>query len=223
MSAAYPSSVLSWTSRVNSQTAFAADPNTLAAEIDAIEKYVGVNPQIESSARTGATKNFSTLSARVSDAMLQNGHPYVEVARTSNYKIYHNTKGTTHTTQNYYNITRTNWPNYVSPGGVITIRDAGIWLINVYQVWDYAQHGWVEHILYGNGQMRDSVYNYSMFPGSGSNAYGERAINKYGNTESTFVGRLSAGTKITVTSGNFTNKSPLQMIEMSLSCYFLRP
>lgn len=220
MSAAYPASLLNWTARINSQTVFAADPNTLAAEIDAIQQYVGTNPHIESSALSGATKTFTSLSARVSQVMLQSGHPYVEL-NASNQKVYYQ-NNSTHVQKNSYNVV-SNWPNYISAGNIV-IKDAGIWLINARETWDYAASGWVQHILYGGtSQLRRSVFNYSMFPSGGSNAYGERFINQFGMTETTFVGRLGAGTVISVGSGNYTNRNPLLIENMTLSAYFLRP
>jgi hypothetical protein len=220
VSAAYPASLLNWTQRLNSQTVQAADPNTLAAEIDAVEQFVGTNPHIESSALTGATKTFTNLSARVSATMLQSGHPYIELGQSAE-KVYHSTNGT-HVQKNTYNVT-SSWPNYISAGNIV-IKDAGIWIVNANQVWDSAAAGWVMHILYaGSAQLRRSIFSYDQFPKGGSNSYGERFINQYGMTETTYVGRLSAGTVISVSSGNYTNRNPLLIESMSLSAYFLRP
>jgi hypothetical protein len=223
VTAAYPASILSWTQRVNSQTVWAADPNTLAAEIDAVEQYVGINPQIESSALTAATKTFSSMSARLSDAMLQRGHPYVSINRTSNWNVYHNSSGT-HTTQNAFNNTVSGWGNYVGSGGSITIRDTGVWFIEAGQRWQYATSGWVMQELYAGGSVLDrDIFSYSQFPQSGSNVYGERFLYYDGYNKTTFLGRLTAGTSIHVASGNFTNLSPLQVQSMYLSLYYLRP
>lgn len=222
MAASYPASVLAWTSRINSQTVQAADPNALAAEIDAIETYVGVNPHVESQARTGATKTFASLSARVSDAMLQNGHPYVEVYRSGAWSVYHSSSGS-HVSKIPFNAAKSSWPNYFSAPNV-TIKDAGVWYIKGHVVWQYATAGWVQAVLYdGSGQIDRSVFNYSMFPRSGSNSYGERFINQFGHTDVSYFGKLSAGSVISVSAGNYTNRNPLPIVSASLSMYFIRP
>lgn len=223
MAAAYPASLLSWTQRVNSQTVYAADPNTLAAEIDAVEQFVGINPQNEASALTGATASFSTLSQRVSAAMLQSGHPYIEVSNSANYNIWHSVNGN-HLGNVGFHTTNSNWPNYIGSSGNVTIQDSGIWLINVHLVWAYASSGWVTHSLFkGSTGLRSSFFNYSMFPASGSNTYGERNLNGSGATETTFLGRLPAGTVVSVAAGNFTNVNPLPITGGSMSLYFVRP
>lgn len=223
MPAAYPASLLSWTQRVNSQTVFAADPNTLAAEIDAVEQYVGTNPQNESSALTGATSTFASLSQRVSAAMLQTGHPYVEISNSTNFQIWHSTT-TGHTGNVGFHTTNSNWPGYIGSSGNVTVQDSGIWLVNVHLQWQYAASGWVEHVLYkGSTELRRAFFSYDMFPASGSNTYGERYLNGNGATETSFLGRLSAGTVVSVAAGNFTNVNPLSITEGSMSLYFVRP
>lgn len=222
MSAAYPAALLNWTARVNSQTVFAADPNTLAAEIDAVEQFVGVNPHIESAALGGGTKTFSNMSARLSDAMLQKGHPYVSIARTTEWNVAHSS-ATGHVIKNPFNTVVSPWTNYVGSGGNINIQDSGVWLIKAWQRWDYAQSGWVMMELYSGGAVLDrDVFSYSQFPQSGSNAYGERFLGLNGHTDVSYLGRLSAGQVISVASGNFSSSNPLGVNQMSLSLYYLR-
>lgn len=221
MSAAYPNALFNWTARVNGNTVQAADPNTLATEIDAVEQYVGVNPHIEPAPLTGATSQFASLSARTSQAMLQSGHPYVQLNLSSQSIAY--SSAATHTTQVNFNI-QSSWPNYVMTGGSLIIQDAGVWLINVRLVWDYAASGWVQHTMnLGSGIQRRSVFNYSGFPSSGTNTYGERFSNQYGFTETTFMSRLSSGAAVNVAAGNYTNRNPLLIEGASLSAYYLRP
>lgn len=227
MAAAYPKSLLNWTNRLNSQTVFAADPNTLAAEIDAIETAIGVMPMNEPLPLTNAVATYPTMSARLTAAYLQSGHPYVE-ASSAGFNLPH-VNGGTGLQFNPGFPTRptgppgTVYPAYFGVSGNITIQDTGVWLINAHQVWDYAGQGWVQHVLYvGGAQVRRSVFNYSMFPSSGSNSYGERFINQYGHTETTWLGRVNAGTLVRVASGNYTNRSPLKVESVSLSAYFLR-
>jgi len=155
--------------------------------------------------------------------MLQNGHPYVEVGRSTPFNIYHSNTGT-HMGKVGYTTTLTNWPGMVTGGGNITIKDAGIWLVNARLIWDYAGSGWVQQALYVNASLvRRDVFSYSQFAQSGSNTYGERFINQFGHTETTFMGRLGAGSVVSISAGNYTNRNPLPIENLSLSCYFLRP
>lgn len=223
MSAAYPASVLAWTNRINSQTVFAADPNALAAEIDAIETIVGTNPQIESAALSGSTRNFATLSARVSSAMLQNGHPYIQIQRANPWAVSHS-NSTTHVTQNPYNIVSSTQGNFTLSNGVVNIQNTGVWLIDAEQRWDYAASGWVMQELYSGGTvLRRNVFSYSQFPSSGSNTYGERFLGLNGHTQTTYLGRLTQGTVISVASGNYTSSNPINVNSMTLTLYYLRP
>lgn len=226
--AAYPKSLLNWTSRLDSQTVFAADPNTLAAEIDAVETAIGVMPMNEPSPLTNSVSQFATMSARLSAAYLQSGHPYIEVS-AGTFNLSH-VSGGTGLQFNPGFPTRpvgppgTVYPAYLGVSGNVTIQDTGVWLINAHQVWDYATTGWTQHVLYvGGAQVRRSIFNYNTFPSGGSNSFGERFINQYGHTETTWLGRVNAGTIVRVASGNYTNRSPLPVISTSLSAYFLRP
>lgn len=225
MSAAYPKSLLNWTARLNSQTVFAADPNTLAAEIDAIESAVGTMPMNEPSPLTNAVSTFSSMSQRLSAAYLQSGHPYAEISRSA-FPVPHSAV----LTFNPGNPTRPTgppgvfYPAYISTAGYIQVQDTGVWMVNSNQVWDYATSGWVQNVLYvGGAQVRRAVFDYSMFPTSGSNSFGERFINQYGMTSMTWLGRINAGTLVRVASGNYTNRNPLLVESYSLSAYFLRP
>lgn len=223
MTAAYPTSLLSWTQRVNGATVWAADPNTLAAEIDAVEQFVGLNPQNESQALTGGTKTFASMSARVSDAMLQRGHPYIQLSRTTNWNVFHTTSAL-HTTQAPFGTVNSAWPGYSVIGGAVTIKDTGVWLINVTQRWQYASSGWVMTDIYLGGNIAErNIFSYDQFPASGSNAYGERFLNLDGYTNATVMTRINAGTVVSVGSGNFTNLNPLQVHSMAMSLYYLRP
>lgn len=225
MTAAYPTSLLSWTQRVNGATVWAADPNALAAEIDAVEQFVGLNPQTESQALTGATKNFSSMSARLSDAMLQRGHPYIELARNTDWNIGYSTNSSNgYVADNPYGTVNSAWPGYSASGGHVYIKDAGVWLISASQVWEYASSGWVLMALKeGSSNLRKTIFSYSQFPASGSNAHGERFQGQTGYTEATFVGRLPAGAVIGVASGNYTNLNPIAVKSMNLYMYWLRP
>jgi hypothetical protein len=223
MAAAYPNSLLNWTARVNSQTVQAADPNTLAAEIDAIESAIGTNPQNEPSPLTNSVVSYANLSQRVSAAYLQSGHPYIGISGSFNVSHSASLVFNPGTPTRPTGPPGTVYPAYVGVSGNITIQDSGLWLINANQSWDYAQSGWVQHVLYVAGaQVRRSVFSYDQFPSGGSNSFGERFINQYGMTETTYLGRINAGSVVRVASGNYTNRSPILVESATLTAYYLR-
>lgn len=222
MAAVYPGAIVSWTQRINGETVWAADPNALAAEVTAIETYLGGNPQIEHASIAGSVKTFNTTSERISAAMLQNGHPFVEISRSDNWGVLHSTNAT-HTGQNPFNTVTASWPNYTN-AGTIVIQDTGFWVVNATQRWAPASSGWVMMNVLSNGSvLRRDIFSYSQFPSSGSNTYGERFLNQEGFTDSTYLGRLVKGTVLSVASGNFTNVNPLNVHSMNLSAYYIRP
>lgn len=73
MAATYPSSVVTFSTKVdNVTTVYAADPNTIQDEVRAIEQYLGTNPHISGSMASGsytATPNttFDTVSDRIAN------------------------------------------------------------------------------------------------------------------------------------------------------------
>lgn len=226
MAAAYPQALFSWTNRVNGQTVYAADPNELAAEIDATEAILGTNPQNEQNPFTNSIAKYATVSARLSAANGQTTHPYVTMV-SKNFKVAH------HAFPGVWNPGSTSkptgapgtvYPAYYGTGGNLTIQDAGLWLIEFNQIWLNASSGWVMTDLYvGSGIVSRNVFSYDQFPKSGSNAYGEKFEGLDGHTHNSFLGTIGKGTVVRVMSQNATPTSPLTVAFANMNAYFLRP
>lgn len=74
--AVYPRGFFSWLNRVDNQDVdYAEDPNSLAAEIIAVETTLGVNPQVEARPPLGNAQAYDTMSDRVSANMLGLSRP----------------------------------------------------------------------------------------------------------------------------------------------------
>jgi len=225
MAAAYPQALFSWTNRVNGQTVYAADPNELAAEVDAIESTLGTNAENEPAPLTNAVSKYATVSARISAAGLQTGHPYVTMV-SKNFKVSHSLTPPFNpgATSKPTGAPGTVYPAYYGTGGNLTIQDAGLWHIEVNQIWLNAPSGWVMTDLYvGSGVVSRDVFSYDQFPKSGSNAYGEKFVNLSGHTHNSYMGVIGKGTVVRVASQNCTPTSPLTVSFSNLTAYFLRP
>jgi hypothetical protein len=241
MMASYPTAVFSGVHSTNGETIYAADPNTISSELSEVEAILGLNPQIESQPVTGAPVNYGTLSSRVSAAMRNTTHPYVDLQLTkpgnaSNaFTVGHFTNGQSGT----LDYAKFNPPygiayqppyanaltSYVT-SGYITIRDTGLWYVDVSQVWQAMEtpQGYVKIFLNIDGNLvRESIFNYGQFQTGGSNAYGETYANQNGYTHTSFLGVIKAGATVRVMSGNSTPIDHINVLSSTLRAYMLRP
>jgi hypothetical protein len=239
--ASFPTSVFGGVNSTNGETIYAADPNTISAELSEVETIVGINPHIESQPVTGAPVNYGTLSSRVSAAMRNTTHPYVDLQLTqprgsSNaFTVGHFANGQSGTiTYAKYNPPYgiAYQPPYANAltsyvtSGYITIRDTGLWMIDVSQVWQAmgTPSGYVKIFLnIGGNIVRESVFNYGQFQTGGSNAYGETYANQNGYTHVSFMGVIKAGQTVRVMSGNSTPIDQIHVHSSTLRAYMLRP
>lgn len=158
----YPAGVLPWTDKIdNSDIDFANNVNTLAAEIESIENTIGTNPEIEQAPPTGLPVNYSSLSARVSDAMSNAQLPYCRLF-TTDFKVDNISAGLRVLFQpstdpyNCYN------------GNDITIPVQGWWFITSKVHWGWWSNGYSHQSLALNGSsgiLDEAILNWE-FPGN---------------------------------------------------------
>lgn len=238
----YPNAVFGGVNATNGETIYAADPNTLASEIAAVESTVGLNPQIESQPISGSPVSYSSLSARVSAAMRGDTHPYVDLfnvrATSSTYAFTVGHKLATDSNSIDYAVYNPPYsiayqPPYANAttayvnSGYITIRDTGLWYIEANQVWDAmsSPQGYVKLFLeIGHGNLvRQDLFNYGQFPTGGSNTFGETYAFQNGYTHVEFMGVITAGTTVRCLSGNSTPINPFGVKSSTLRAYMIRP
>lgn len=212
----FPKALSSWTDRINNvDTVWAADPNSLAAEIISIESTLGTMPQVESGTPTGGPVTYSNVSTRINAAMLQSAHPYVELY-ASNFKVGHgswnggsfNTYKVVEDTFKYFN------------GSDITVQAAGVYIIDAYQTWDYYTSGYVAlNLAINNTFARGDLWKWD-FPTSGPSysTYNGR----WATTSFTWMGALAKGERIRIASENGTSKNPYTIVNSTLRMYYLR-
>lgn len=67
----YPKGVVPWTPRKDLvNIVYALDPNTLAAEIGAVETTLGIMPHVETAPPVGSAITYATVSARIHDVQM---------------------------------------------------------------------------------------------------------------------------------------------------------
>lgn len=82
--AVYPKGIVPWLPRVDlKDIVYAKDPNTLAAEIGAIENTLGTMPHVETAPPYGPPITYATVAARIHDVLMGNQEPVVTVSNPS--------------------------------------------------------------------------------------------------------------------------------------------
>jgi hypothetical protein len=211
----YPKALSGWTDRINNvDIVWAADPNTLAAEIISIESTVGTMPMVEPNPPVGKPLTFSSVSARISD--VQNGYhlPYVELI-ASNFRVGYGS---------YFNGV----PNVYQPlvddfnyfnGSDISIGANGIYVIDVFQVWQPWVSGYVNiHLTINNNLARTATWSWDSVPTNGPISWQNRTA----NAGIAWMGPLQYGDRVRVVSENGTNWQQYGVNYSSFRAQFIR-
>jgi hypothetical protein len=200
--AVYPNSVFPWTARRNNlDVVWAADPNQLAAEVQAIESIVGTNPNVETSPPTGNALNYNTMSQRLTDANNNAELPYSLLSNNNGFFI-----GAGQIIINTY--ASNNDPYGIWNGSDGTIPCNGWWTISAEQKWN--QHGnnfrgGNVQILLLNGQLLESdIWNWDTFFGVPNEGYNQNVLASNGLTHVFWQGALHKGDRIQSQSINNT-------------------
>jgi hypothetical protein len=216
--AIFPNSILSWTNRVDQvNVIWANDPNTLAAEIIAIENTLGVTPQVEENPYAGNPITYNSVGARISDVLAGNQMPYCSVS-VSQDAVYNNQGpgtffGHVNTFQKIYD------PFGFYNGSDITIQASGLYLITGSQQWGWHDSGYLRHSLYCGGVWFAGMrwdWNFADF----GPAFYEPS--RPANTSFTWLGPLAAGTRVQVISENGTSFNPFPISNSWMRLYCLR-
>lgn len=218
---AYPKSIDSWTNRINgTDVVWAADPNSLAAEIIAIEQALGTVPNVESKPPVGTPVTYSNVNARISDTMLRNQAPYVTMRSGG---FYLNGQGPTQT--QFVNHREQQYDPYGYFNGTdITTQASGLYMIDVMTIWNYYASGYCATTL--NIRGLDVIYDCWRwdFPTTGPVAlqwnlpYYERG----GLTHISWMTPLKQGDRVRVKVENGTPKNPIGVHSSYLTMHYLR-
>lgn len=156
----YPNGVFAWTDRVDQEDIDAAgDINSIAAEVISLESIIGTSPEIETNPPTGLPIDYSTVSARISDAMVNNQLPIGELI--SNSMIVRNNN------LGQLNNYKASYDPYKMFNGVdLTIPANGWFSVSASQLWSGWDDGYSYMSLYLNGKPVDGNLLNWEFPGN---------------------------------------------------------
>ena len=224
MQSVYPKSIVSWTDRINGEIIWAADPNSIAAEVVALENAIGVNPSVESNPPFGPPQQYSSLSSRVSAAMLQTEHPFISL-ELDNFRI---------NWQQSHGLNAVDFMQFHPPfrvrhddwhyfdGTCMTVRAAGLYLVIQNQQWEYRPSGWCRcHCRINDDVRRQCVWNFDQFP-QGNNRFGQTYNGEFGYTDTIHFEILDKDDIVRLTLGNATDVDDLLCMESTFEAYYLR-
>lgn len=214
----FPKAVVPWTDRIDEiNTVWANDPNSLAAEVIAVESTLGVMPQVEKSPYTGNPVTYGTVDARVSDVLAGTLQPYCSLT-VNDFKVYNNQGAGTGYGQ-YVRYGKNYDPYSYYNGSDITIRATGLYIVNGWQSWEWHNSGFLHHSLFINGVWNAGDMWQWNFTGTGPQAY---TNNRFATTNFCWVGVIPAGQRLRVVAENGTNKNPYSVANSWLRLYCLR-
>lgn len=234
--AIYPNSIFPWTDRQNNiDVVWAADPNELADEIQAIEAAIGTNPNVETSPPTGGSVTYQTLSSRVSDAQNNALLPYAHL-QGGNFFI-----GAGQTIINTYNKNIDPYNMWNGTDGTIPCN--GWWFISAEQKWNQQGnnfYGGNAQFLMLNGNVIESdIWNWDAqfatfgFPvefgiatvtpsEGGTRQFAAAILGANGFTHVFWQGLLKAGDRIQSMSINNTFCPGISVTSVHLKMYCAR-
>lgn len=211
----YPNGILPWVNRIDQQnTVFAADPNTLAADLIAVESTLGTNPQVELAPPVGVQVVYPNVSARIHDVQLGNQLPVVSLYNPA-YNVPHSNT----------NPILVNYNALIDPFGFhngtdITVQASGWYIVTVQQSHDWASSGYFDTSLLVNSSAAandrwswDNPENQPSLPGFAPRG----ALQSF-----TWQGPLNKGDRLSVFNINVTSKSVMGVMFAYLRACFIR-
>lgn len=240
----FPNGIFTWSDRVDSQSVdFANDINSVASDLISVENTLGTNPENETGLPSGLPKvNYSTVSARVSDAMKNAQLPYGSVQNLS-FTINNISAGTLVPFIQEWD------PLNLWNGTDITIPCDGWYVVDAFQTWPWSSAGYSYQTLVvnspsgiffgGNGPnlnasnsiLGDDLIDWTFSGNTTANTgptfgpnlprwqvYGQRPI----TTHIPWQGRLHRGDRLSVYSENGTNNANVTITSSYLRLHMFR-
>lgn len=222
----YPAGIFPWTDRIDNQSVdFANDINSTVAEVESIENTIGTSP-LTQTVPVGIPVNYSTVSSRITDAMVNAQMPYCTLL-LSNSVVSNNV--TSQIVQYQASLDPYNMFN----GTDITIPANGWWYITSRELWGWWNDGYVHQMLALNGasrimdeQLIDWAFSGNVTPTTGGPTppqplwwtRGRRGL----RTVVSFEGALHAGDRISVYNENGTSNPSINVTNLMLKAYMSR-
>lgn len=216
--AVFPKSVVPWTDRVDEvDVVWAKDPNSLAAEVIAVENTLGPMPHQEKSPFVGSPVTYGSVDARITDAAAGNLNPYCSVT-VSSFFVY-NFQGPGTRWGHFNSFSKVYDPYGYYNGSDITIQASGLYLITGSQSWEWHDNGWLRHSLYIDDLWQCGHRWDWNFGGFGPAFFDP---SRTADTAFTWMGAIPAGKRVRVVSENNTSRNPFRVSNSWVRLYCLR-
>jgi hypothetical protein len=219
----YPGSIFPWTDRIdNVNIDFAADINSAVAEVESIEKTLGAGPQVELNPPTGIPVVYSTVAARISDAMNNNLLPFSSLWNVSA-TIPNNTGGTLLSYKQRLD------PYGMYNGTDLTLTTSGWWELYAAHAWNWESSGYDLMQITVNGsaagldsQLFDWTFSGNIKTGTSDPRYWQFG-KRNRRTSVAWGGILHKGDRVSVYAENGTPDAAQVINVMELSAIMIRP
>lgn len=212
--AIYPKGVVPWVPRKDLvNVVYAADPNTIAAEVGAIETTLGTNPQKETAPPVGSTVVYSTVSGRIHAAVVGSLLPVCTLSNNSFTVSNSAATGSFNT----YNVLDDGFGYY--NGSDITAQADGWYILSAEERVDWWSSGYMHVTLYiGNTWISDDHWSWD-FP---ENGHGGRWNGRNHVMSTVWQGVVHKGQRIRVKTENGTGRANIGVSDAFLRASFIR-
>lgn len=211
----YPKALSSWTDRINNvDIVWAADPNTLAAEIISIEQTLGTMPHVEPNMPVGKPAVYPSVGSRISAVQLGANLPYCELVRV-NFKVGYGA---------YFNGVANVYQPLVDDFGFFNGSDMsmptnGVYVIDVFQVYAPWTSGFLNvHLTINNQLARTGTWSWDAVPTFGPRSWANRTA----SAGLTWMGPLQKGDRVRVVTENGTGWAPYVVQYSSFRAQYIR-
>lgn len=222
--AIYPAAVATWTDRLNQiDTIWAQDPNSLAAEILALESTLGVMPQQEKFPVIGSAPiTYATVDARLTAIAQAAQLPVVSLTNSEQWVPNNQSSATNYGQWNSYRQAYDPFGMY--NGTDITIPATGWWLVTAGQKWDWWSNGYHGMWLYIDNDYAEHHHWFWDFPENGSHGYWrtEDNLEREAKTHISWQGILNQGQRLRILSENGSSDTPHRSYSQTFSVSMLR-
>lgn len=215
--ATFPNAIFSWTNRINdTDVVWAADPNSMAAEILAIENNIGAKAQIESGVPVGNPVTYKNVSSRITGAMNGTNLPYVSLYNTQ-FNVGYGTAADANAV--YFNFKKLQDTYGYFNGSDITVKASGVYAVDSYTAFQWYNQGFCASYLIINGVVNSSDYWKWNFAARGKGAYTD---DRFGVVQWSWLGTLNKGDRVRVGFENGTTRSSYRIENTSLKMQYIR-
>lgn len=222
--AIFPQSIAAWTDRIDEiDTVWANDPNSIAAEVGAIESVLGVMPQVEKFPITGTgTIAYDSVDARLSDMVAGSHIPVMSLSSPEQHINNWRGAGAEYGEWNTYGVDYDPFGMY--NGTDVTIPADGWYSVSIAQTWEWWSTGYHGHWFWIDNRYYRHHHWHWDFHGNeeGGWWYRSQSEQRSATTNIDWQGILHKGQRLRALSENGCPHTPHRTFDMSFAISFVR-